>query len=410
MPVPKKSTSKKKNLVFDYKCYNLQGKPITGDLHAPNITLAKANLRRQGFSKIKLTKRRKPLMLFKKKILSGDVSSFARQMATMLTAGVPLVQSLDIVARGNEHDEMKKVVNALKLEVESGRTFSEALHKFPLLFDHLFCSLVASGETSGALEGMLDRIATYKEKSESLRKKIKKAMSYPMAVLIVALIVTGILLVFVVPQFEELFQGFGADLPTFTLLVISLSEFMQSWWYVIIGFFILLGYIFSHLKKTSQSFRNKVDKLILKLPIVGDIMHKAAIARYARTLSITFAAGVPLVEALDSVAGATGNIVYSDAVEKIKDEVSTGSQVQAAMRNTQLFPNMVIQMIAIGEESGSLDAMLGKVANIYEEEVDTAVDSLSSLLEPLIMAVLGVLVGGLVIAMYLPIFQMGSVI
>lgn len=408
----KKSTALK-TYPFRYECTNQQGNTVTGEVFAANLALAKADLRKQGLVPRKV-KRKSSITLFssekKKKIKAADICYFSRQMATMMTAGVPLVQSFDIVAKGVDNASMRQLVLNIKQEVEGGRSFSEALLQHPTHFDALFCHLVAAGEASGALETMLDRIATYKEKSESLKRKIKKALFYPTAVMIVALVVTAILLVFVVPQFEELFKGFGADLPVFTQLVINLSEFMQHWWWLIFGG--LGGGIaaFIAIKKRSLKVQHAMDRLVLRLPIIGKILHQAAIARYARTLSTTFAAGVPLVEALDSVAGATGNIVYTNAVNSIREEVSTGAQVQAAMRNTNVFPNMVIQMVAIGEESGSLDDMLSKIANIFEEEVDTAVDGLSSLLEPLIMAILGVLVGGLVIAMYLPIFKMGSVI
>jgi type IV pilus assembly protein PilC len=408
----KKSTALKQQ-TFNYECNNAQGNKIKGEVHAPNLALAKADLRKQGLTPLKVRKK-SSISLFssekKKKISSSDICYFSRQMATMMTAGVPLVQSFDIVAKGVDNPSMRNLVLALKQEIEGGRSFSEALLQHPQHFDHLFCHLVSAGEASGALETMLSRIATYKEKSESLKRKIKKALFYPSAVMVVAMIVTAILLIFVVPQFEELFKGFGADLPAFTQFVIYLSEFMQTWWYVILGLIIGGSTGFIALKKRSIKLQHAIDRLVLKLPIIGPILHSAAIARYARTLSTTFAAGVPLVEALDSVSGATGNVVYTTAVDSIRDEVSTGSQVQSAMLKTNVFPNMVIQMVAIGEESGSLDDMLSKVADIYEEEVDTAVDGLSSLLEPLIMAVLGVLVGGLVIAMYLPIFKMGSVI
>ena len=408
----KKATAPKV-ATFQYEALNTKGKKVKGEVMATNLALAKADLRKQGLNPKKVKKKSSLAFLTaekKKKITGSDIAYFSRQMATMMSAGVPLVQSFDIVAKGTDNPSMRNLVLALKQDVEGGRSFSEALTQHPNHFDELFCHLVSAGEASGALETMLDRIATYKEKSESLKRKIKKALFYPTAVMIVALVVTAILLIFVVPQFEELFKGFGADLPVFTQFVIHLSEFMQKWWYIMLGGAGAFGWAFVTLKKRSVAFQHRIDRTVLKLPIIGGILHNAAIARYARTLSTTFAAGVPLVEALDSVAGATGNIIYTNAVNSIREEVSTGAQVQAAMRNTNVFPNMVIQMVAIGEESGSLDEMLSKVATIFEEEVDTAVDGLSSLLEPLIMAVLGVLVGGLVVAMYLPIFKMGSVI
>lgn len=414
MPALKKSPSSTpiKLSTFAYECTNNQGAKVKGEIAAINITIAKADLRRQGLNPIKVRRRSKSIFSGqrRKKISAAEISYFSRQMATMMSAGVPLVQSFDIVAKGLDNESMRDLVLSIKADVEAGRSFSEALKQHPMYFDPLFCSLVAAGEASGSLETMLDRIATYKEKTESLKRKIKKALFYPTAVMVVAVIVTAILLVFVVPQFEQLFKGFGADLPAFTKMIISLSKIVQKWWWAFLGIIILSIWGFSYSKKKYPAVEHAFDRFLLKVPIVGNILHKAAIARFARTLSTTFAAGVPLVEALESVAGATGNIIYSTAVLRIKDEVSTGSQMQLAMRNTGIFPNMVIQMVAIGEESGSLDAMLGKIATIYEEEVDAAVDGLSSLLEPLIMAVLGVLVGGLVIAMYLPIFKMGSVI
>jgi len=410
MAQPSRKASKSKIRTFKYECKNVQGHKVNGEINAVSSDLAKADLRRQGMTPIKVRKVSKPIQLTKKKIATSDISYFSRQLATMMSAGVPLVQSFEIVARGSDNESVTELVLKVKSDIEEGRSFAEALKQHPKYFDPLFCNLVGAGESSGALETMLDRIATYKEKAESIKKKVKKALFYPTAVMIVAMIVTAILLIFVVPQFEELFKGFGADLPVFTQFVIELSAFMQEFWWLISAGMGAAGSIFVFFKKRSVTLQHFLDRLVLKIPLIGDILNKAAIARYARTLATTFAAGVPLVEALDSVAGATGNIVYSQAVMQIKDEVSTGSQVHQAMRNTNVFPSMVIQMVAIGEESGSLDSMLEKVANIYEEEVDAAVDGLSSLLEPLIMAILGVLVGGLVIAMYLPIFKMGSVI
>jgi type IV pilus assembly protein PilC len=331
-------------------------------------------------------------------------------MATMMAAGIPLVQSFDIIGAGHENPAMQKLILAIKADVEGGTSLANALAKHPLHFDDLFVNLVEAGEQAGALETLLDKIATYKEKTEAIKKKVKKALFYPAAVVVVAFIVTAILLIYVIPEFENLFQGFGADLPTFTRLIIDISQFVRdSGWLIVIGG-VLAFFGFMHAKKRSRALRHFLDRVILKVPIIGPILNKSAIARYARTLSTTFSAGVPLVEALDSVAGATGNIVYETAVLRMRDEVATGQRLQRAMENTELFPNMVNQMVAVGEESGSLDAMTAKVADFYEEEVDNAVDSMSSLLEPLIMAILGVLVGGLVIAMYLPIFKMGAVI
>jgi type IV pilus assembly protein PilC len=344
------------------------------------------------------------------KVKPEDIAVFSRQLATMLAAGIPLVQSFEIVGAGHEKPAMQKLILDIKADIEGGTSLHEALGKRPLYFDDLYVNLVEAGEQAGALDSLLDKVATYKEKTEALKKKIKKALFYPTAVLVVAVIVTVVLLIFVIPQFESLFKGFGADLPAFTQAVINLSKFVQTkgvFLAVIVG----AGFwTFFYFKKRSRKMREFLDRTALKFPIVGPILNKAAIARYARTLSTMFAAGVPLVEALDSVAGATGNIVYENAVMQMKDEVSTGQRLQRAMENTNLFPNMVIQMIAVGEEAGALDEMSGKVATFYEAEVDNAVDAMSSLLEPLIMAILGVLVGSLVIAMYLPIFKLGSVV
>nr|WP_298724648.1 type II secretion system F family protein [uncultured Steroidobacter sp.] len=386
-----------------------KGKRIKGKMLAVSEAAVKADLRRQGV----LAKRvRKETQLFKsgKKVDTADIALFARQLATMLQAGIPMVQCFDIIGNGHEKPAMQKLVLAIKADIESGTSLHEALGKHPLHFDDLFVNLVEAGEQAGALETLLDKIATYKEKTEALKKKIKKALFYPAAVLAVAVIVTVILLIFVIPQFESLFKGFGADLPAFTQMVIDLSKYVQE-----SGIYIALvagaaGYAFFYFKKRSRPMRRTLDRMLLKAPVVGPIMEKAAIARYARTLATMFAAGVPLVEALTSVAGATGNIVYEEATLKIRDEVATGQRLQRSMESTELFPNMVIQMIAVGEESGSLDSMASKVADFYEADVDAAVDAMSSLLEPLIMAILGVLVGGLVIAMYLPIFKLGAVV
>jgi type IV pilus assembly protein PilC len=385
------------------------GKKVKGKTVAASEGAVRTELRRQG---VVPTRVRKQSMLFRKqgKVTPADIAIFARQMATMMTAGIPLVQSFDIIGAGHENPAMQKLILAIKSDIEGGTTLADALGKHPLHFDDLFVSLVAAGEQAGALETLLDKIATYKEKTEAIKKKIKKALFYPAAVVVVAIVVTVILLIYVIPEFESLFQGFGADLPAFTRFVIDISKFLQE-----TGWLLLLGTVggvlaFLHFKKRSRAVQHFVDRAMLKIPVIGPILNKSAIARYARTLSTTFAAGVPLVEALTSVAGATGNIVYETAVLKMRDEVATGQRLQRAMENTDLFPNMVNQMVAVGEESGSLDAMSAKVADFYEEEVDNAVDSMSSLLEPLIMAILGVLVGGLVIAMYLPIFQMGQVV
>ena len=388
-----------------------RGVKVKGQSRSNTPALVKADLRKQGIKPIKVSKKSN---LFKatakKKIIPKDLAIFFRQLATMMSAGVPLVQAFEIIGRGHENAGMQELILNIKAEVESGTSLAESLAKHPLYFDELVICLVAAGEQAGVLETLLDKIATYKEKTEYLKAKIKKAMFYPAAVIVVAFIVTAILLIFVVPQFEALFSNFGADLPAFTRVVVNLSEFMQAYWWLVLG--IVGGAVFGFLqgKKRSRKFGRVLDRMVLKMPIVGPIMHKAAIARYARTLSTMFAAGVPLVEALQSVAGATGNVVYSDAVLMIKDSVATGQQLTFAMNQTGLFPNMVEQMVAIGEESGALDSMLSKVADFYEQEVDDAVDALTSLLEPLIMSVLGVLIGGLVVAMYLPIFKMGAAI
>lgn len=397
---------------FTYDGVDRKGIKIKGELPARNMALAKVTLRKQGINITNIREKRKnPLEgLMKKKVKTLDITIFTRQLATMMKAGVPLVQSFEIVAEGLDNPSMREVVLGIKGEVEGGNTFAGALKKYPQYFDKLFCSLVESGEQSGALETMLDRVAIYKEKSELLKQKIKKAMKYPIAVVCVAVIVTIILMVKVVPVFQDLFSSFGADLPAFTKMVVNMSNWTQKYWFVlIIGIGIAIT-AFMEAKKRSQKFRDTLDRMALKLPIFGDLVYKAIIARFSRTLATTFAAGVPLIDALESTAGATNNVVFETAVLKIRDDVATGQQLQFAMRMTNLFPSMAIQMVAIGEESGSLDAMLDKVATHFENEVDNAVDGLTSMMEPLIMAVLGVLVGGLVIAMYLPIFQMGSVI
>ena len=403
--------AKEQLLSFVWEGADRTGARQKGELASRSELLARAELRRQGIRVIKLKKKPKPLFSpGKKKIVTKDIAVFSRQLATMLSAGVPLVQAFEIVGRGHDNPSMQELILSIKVDIEGGSPLAEALRKHPLYFDELFCNLVHAGEQAGVLETLLHKIAEYKEKTESIKGKIKKALTYPIAVLVIAVIVTVILLIFVVPQFEDLFKGFGADLPAFTKLVINMSRFLQDNWYFVFGVLAAAGYGFVQMKKRSPAFNHFLDRLILQFPIIGAIMHKAAISRFARTLSTMSAAGVPLVEALYSVAGATGNIIYSNAIMQMRDEVSTGMQLQLSMRQVNLFPNMVVQMVAIGEESGSLDSMLGKVADFYEEEVDNAVDSLSSLIEPMIMALLGVIVGGLVIAMYLPIFKLGSAI
>lgn len=399
------STDKK---TFAWEGTDRNGNRQKGDLEAINPDQAKAELRRQGIVPIKVAAKRGGKR--KKKITSKDITFFSRQMATMMKSGVPLVQSFGIVGNGHENPSMQELINVIKGDVESGGGLADALAKHPKYFDDLFCSLVAAGEQAGALETMLDKLATYKEKSEAMKAKVKKAMMYPISVLVIAGIVSAALLIFVIPQFKELFAGFGAELPAFTLWVIGLSEWAQTWWWAVVIVGGGAGYAFNYANKNIPKFNYAVQAFSLKIPVVGVILNKSAIARFARTLSTMFAAGVPMVEALDSAAGATGNVLYANAVKKMRDETSTGTQLQQSMRGTGMFPNMVIQMTAIGEESGSIEHMLAKVADFYEEEVDNLVDGLSSLMEPMIMAVLGVLIGGLVIAMYLPIFQMGSVV
>ncbi|VAX08749.1 Type IV fimbrial assembly protein PilC [hydrothermal vent metagenome] len=406
-----KALKAQKSHTFTWEGADKQGKRTAGETQATNIAMARAELRRQGIMPSKVKKKSAPLFSTRKQAITpGDISIFSRQLSTMMSAGVPLVQSFDIVGRGHNNPSMGELLLRIKADIESGTALAPALAKHPLQFDDLFCNLVEAGEQAGVLEIMLDKIAIYKEKTETIKKKIKKAMTYPAAVVVVAFIVTTILLIFVVPQFEALFTGFGADLPAFTKMVVNLSEWMQEYWWIVLGGIVVASYVIGNTYRRSRKFRHLLDKAVLKAPIFGEILHKAAIARFARTLSTMSTAGVPLVEALESVAGATGNIVYTEAVLRIREDVATGIAMQMAMKQQKLFPHMVIQMVAIGEESGAVDDMLAKVADFYEEEVDNAVDSLSSLIEPIIMSILGVLVGGLVIAMYLPIFQMGQAI
>jgi type IV pilus assembly protein PilC len=399
----------KKDVAFQWEGMDKKGQRIKGRSVAPSEQALKTELRRQG---VVATRIKKQSQAFKSggSIKAEDIAVFSRQLATMLAAGIPMVQAFEIVGSGHDKPAMQKLVLEIKADVEGGTSLHESLARHPLYFDDLFVNLVEAGEQAGALETLLDKIATYKEKSEAVKKKVKKALFYPAAVLVVAGVVTVILLLFVIPQFESLFKGFGADLPAFTQMVINLAHFVQRDGIYLAVVLAASVWAFIYFKKRSRKMRIFLDRLSLKVPVIGPILNKAAIARYARTLSTMFAAGVPLVEALQSVAGACGNIVFENGVLKMRDEVATGQRLQRAMENTGLFPNMVVQMIAVGEESGSLDTMSGKVATFYEEDVDAAVDSMSSLLEPLIMAVLGVLVGGLVIAMYLPIFKLGSVV
>lgn len=395
---------------FVWSGLDKNGRKGKGEIVAKNMVEAKNLLRSRGISAMSVKKKAKPLFKRKDKVTQADVCVMSRQIATMLGAGVTLIQSLEMIAQGHNKESARKMLTEVTNDVKSGNTLSSSLRKFPLQFDALYCDLVHTGEQSGALETIYDRIALYKEKAEALKSKIKKAMFYPVAVLFVAFIVTTILLVFVVPQFQEIFAGFGAELPAFTLMVLALSNFVQTY-----GIFILMGmiagaFLFRRAHRKSLKLRDFVDARLLKLPVIGDILTKASIARFTRTLSTTFAAGVPLIGALESAANASGNGVFREAIMYIRKEVAGGTQMNVAMRATGVFPDMVNQMVAIGEESGAVDEMLSKVANIYEAEVDDMVDGLTALLEPLIMAVLGVVIGGLIIAMYLPIFQMGAVV
>ncbi len=403
----KAAAVKNTTILFEWEGKTKAGAKQKGYISSPNADLVKAKLRRQGITPTKV--RKKPREFGgKQKIEAADIAIFARQLTTMMGAGVPMVQSFEIVANGMDNKSMRDMVNGIKAEVESGSNLTNALRQYPDQFDELFCSLTEAGEQSGTLETLLGEIASYKEKSESLKKKIKKAMFYPIAVLIIALIVTAILLVFVVPQFEALFSGMGGDLPAFTQMIVNASEFMQEWWYIL--FFGIAGtvWVFAQFKKRSKPFRELLDRLALKAPVFGDIAVKAATARFSRTLSTMSKAGVPLVEAMESVAGVAGNSVFEKAIHKMKDEAATGQRLTVSIQSSGLFSNMVVQMVSIGEESGSIDDMLSKVADYYEEEVDNAVDAMTSLMEPMIMAFLGVVIGGLVVGMYLPIFKMGD--
>lgn len=408
----KKTAAKKepKTAPFKWEGKDRKGTKVAGEIQGTNAALIKAQLRKRGVLVTKISKKSTLFSSKGKKIKPLDIAFFTRQLATMMASGVPIIQAFDIIAEGTENPNFQKLINEIKVDVAAGNTLADSLRQHPQYFDDLFCNLVESGEQSGRLESLLDRIATYKEKTEAMKAKIKKAMTYPIAVVVVAIIVTAILLLKVVPQFKEVFASFGADLPAFTTMVISLSEWLQAWWFIIVIFFVVVGYAYGKAHVKSKKLRDSEDRILLKAPVVGDIIYKAAVARYARTLSTTFAAGVPLVDALDSVAGAAGNVVFYNAVMQIKEDVSAGSQLNFSMRTTNVFPSLAVQMAGIGEESGNLDGMLDKVADYYEAEVDNAVDNLTTLMEPMIMVVLGVLVGGLIIAMYLPIFQLGAVV
>lgn len=411
--ITRKTAAPKKTAVsstYVYKGTDRKGNKIQGEVNGTSQAIVKAHLLKQGIVAKSVTKKAKPLFSTKKAIKPADIAVFSRQMATMMKAGVPLVQAFDIVADGLENPSMRDLVFTIRDDVASGSGFAPSLRKHPKYFDDLFCNLVEAGEQAGALETMLERIATYKEKTEALKAKIKKALTYPIAVVVVAIVVTGILLVKVVPQFAETFSSFGAELPAFTLFVLHLSEVAQEWWFMFLIGMIASVFLFKEAVRRSPKFAYVVDKYMLKLPIVGKILYLSVMARFARTLSTTFAAGVPLIDALTSVAGAAGNRVYGEAIIRVREDVSTGIQLNTALKVRNIFPTLLVQMSAIGEESGALDEMLEKVATYYEDAVDNMVDSLTSLLEPMIMSVLGVLVGGLMIAMYLPIFQIGQVV
>ena len=405
------AAKKPKFKAFTWEGLDRSGKKVRGEMEAASVAFVNATLRRQGINPVKVAKRRAAAFNFsKKKITPKDVAIFTRQLATMLQAGIPVAQAFDIVGKGHENPSMQELIMAVKQDVESGTNLTEALSKHPLYFDALYCNLVAAGEQAGILDNILNKLATYKEKIEAIKGKIKSALFYPMSVVVVAFIITAILLLFVIPTFEDLFKNFGADLPALTQLVISLSRAFQAWWHVIIGGIVGTVVFLSHSYKRSTKMQHMMDRVLLRAPIIGVIVKKATIARFSRTLATMFAAGVPLVEALNSVAGASGNRVYFEGTMAIKSDVSTGMQLQQAINATGLFPNMVVQMVAIGEESGEVDTMLDKVADFYESEVDDAVAGLSSLLEPIIMAFLGVVIGGMVVAMYLPIFKLAGAV
>lgn len=396
-----------KEMVYAWEGKDKTGKTVRGELRAGGEAIVNVTLRRQG---ILVTKVKKKTMRSGRKITDKDLSLFTRQLATMMKAGVPLLQAFDIVGKGHANPSMAKLIMDLRNDVETGTSLNNAFRKYPIYFDPLFCNLVGAGEQAGILEDLLTRLAIYKEKTLAIKAKIKSALMYPISILAIAFVVTAVIMIWVVPAFKEVFKTFGADLPAPTLIVMGISDFVVTWWWLIFGSLFAALYFFFQSWKRSRKVQQAMDRILLRLPIFGAVIRKATIARWTRTLSTMFAAGVPLVEALDSVGGASGNDVYLEATKKIQLEVSTGTSLTISMQNVNAFPNMVIQMVQIGEESGSLDAMLGKVADFFEEEVDEAVAALSSLMEPLIMVILGVLIGGLVIAMYLPIFKLGSVV
>lgn len=405
---PPSQPKPKEHPVFVWEGVNRNGVKIKGESQAVNTNWLRAELRRKGINPGRIY--RKPRTLFKPAVKPADIAHFARQITTMMRSGVPMVQALQMIAGSNDNPSMRELVKKLAEDIEGGSGFGDALAKHPKYFDRLFVNLVRAGEQAGTLEAMLDKVATYKEKSESLKGKIKKALMYPIIVIVAAVVVSAILLIWVIPQFKEVFTSFGADLPAFTLFVIQISDWLQAYWWIPLLAMIAIGYAFTAAKRRSRSFERFVDKVSLKIPIIGNILNLSAVARFSRTLSTMFAAGVPLVESMDSVAGATGNAIYEDATRQMQDDISRGVQLNTAMQTSQVFPNFVVQMTRIGEESGRLEDMLSKVADYYEEQVDNLVDTLSKQIEPLIMAVLGVIVGGLVIAMYLPIFKLGAVV
>ncbi len=402
-----KTAAGTKELIFTWEGKDRAGKIVKGELRAGSETIVNVTLRRQG---ILVTKVKKKSFSTAKKITDKDITLFTRQLATMMKAGVPLLQSFDIVGKGHSNPSVAKLLQDIKTDIETGSSLNQAFRKYPLYFDSLFCNLVAAGEQAGILESLLDRLAIYKEKTLAIKGKIKSALFYPISILVVAFVVTAVIMIWVVPAFKDVFKSFGADLPAPTLMVMAISDFFVAYWYLIFGGLFAGLYLFFQAWRRSPKVQRVMDKLLLQAPIFGDVIRKATVARWTRTLSTMFAAGVPLVESLDSVGGASGNILYLEATKKIQTEVSTGTSLTNSMINSGVFPNMVTQMVAIGEESGALDQMLGKVADFYEAEVDEAVESLSSLMEPLIMAILGVLIGGMVVAMYLPIFKLGSVV
>ena len=397
-----------KQITYLWEGKDKKGKAIKGEMRAAGESFVSATLRRQGIVVTKVKKQ--SAFASKGKITDKDITLFTRQLATMMKAGVPLLQAFDIVGKGHSNPAVAKLLGDIKNDVETGSSLSASFRKYPLYFDALFCNLVGAGEQAGILDTLLDRLATYKEKIMAIKSKIKSALFYPISIIVVAFVIVAVIMIFVIPAFKELFDGFGAELPAPTLIVMSMSEFFVNWWWAIFGSIGGAIWFFLYTWKRSEKMQSTMDRIALKLPIFGDVIRKATIARFARTLSTMFSAGVPLVEALDSVAGASGNRVYYDATKRIQSEISTGTSLTVAMQNAEVFPNMVLQMTAIGEESGALDSMLSKVADFYEGEVDDAVDALASLMEPIIMVVLGVLIGGLVIAMYLPIFKMGAVV